>query len=248
MLELLDAGLPAPAVGGFTTRSGGVSAPPYDTLDLGRHVGDDPERVQANRSLLRAALGGAVLGFAQQVHGTRVAPLDEPAAAEGAPDGVPGVDGLFTGTPGLALVSMAADCLPLLLAEPDAGVVAAVHAGRAGLARGVVQAALGALVSRGADLARTTAVLGPAICGLCYELPEELADEVGGLVPGSRSTTREGTPSVDLAAGARTVLEAAGVGTVRAVGGCTYEQPERFFSHRRDGRTGRHAGVVRLTG
>lgn len=172
------------------------------------------------------------------MHGTSVAVVDGPRE-----QAVPATDALVTTARGLGLVVMAADCLPVLLADPAAGVVAAAHAGRAGLAAGVLQATLGAMRSLGAR--DVTAVVGPAACGRCYELPEELADEVGRAVPGSRSTTRAGTPAVDLTAGAVGLLRAAGA-SVTAVGGCTIEQPERLFSYRRDGRTGRHAGVVWL--
>ena len=194
----------------------------------------------ANREAVRRQTGVDALVFADQVHGTQVAvvdgPLDGPA---------PATDALVTATPRLGLVVMAADCLPVLLADASAGVVAAAHAGRAGLAAGVLQRTLEQMAALGArDI---SAVIGPAACGRCYELPEELADEVGAAVPGSRATTRTGTASVDLTAGATALLQAGGV-AVTAVGGCTIEQPGLFFSYRRDGRTGRHAGVVWLDG
>lgn len=237
-MQLLEAGLPAPARGAFTTRAGGVSRPPYDGLDLALHVGDDPADVVANRARLAAALDVEHLAFVEQVHGRGVAVVDGPR------DGAhPGADALVTATPGIGLVVLAADCLPVLLADPVAGVVGAAHAGRQGLAGGVLQATLEAMRDLGAEPARTTAVLGPAACGRCYEVPGAMADEVEAQVPGSRGTTRQGTASVDLAAGATGLL--AGLAEVRTVGGCTIEQPH-LYSYRRDGRTGRHAGVVRL--
>ena len=244
-LELLPAGLPGPAAGGFTTRTGGVSAGPWSTAHVARHVGDDPEHVSANRQLLAREVGLAPerLVFAEQVHGRGVALVDDGAAGQ-AP--VAAVDALVTAVPGLALVMMAADCLPVLLAEPVAGVVAAVHAGRQGLAAGVLQEALRVMAEQGAQPGRTSAVLGPAVCGRCYELPTEVADEVEAAVPGSRSRTRQGTAGVDLTAGAEAVLARAGVGQVRRVGGCTLEQPEAFYSYRGSGTTGRHAGLVWL--
>ena len=246
MLELLAADLPAPAGGAFSTRSGGVSAAPYDALNLGLHVEDEGRRVQANRSLLAEAAGlpEQDLVFAQQVHGAEVAVVDR--SSRGRDGAIAAVDALVTREPGLGLVVLAADCLPVLLADPEAGVVGAVHAGRQGLAAGVVQAALAAMQGLGARPERTAAVLGPAACGGCYEVPPELAAQVEAAVPGSRSTTRAGTPSVDLTAGATAVLRSAGVTDVRAVGGCTLEQPDRFFSYRRDARTGRHAGLAWL--
>ena len=237
-LVLLDAALPAPGRGGFTSRAGGTSLPPYDGLDLALHVGDDPAAVAANRALLSAALGGAPLVLAEQVHGNRVAVVTGPAGQAHA-----GVDALVTATPGIALVVLAADCLPVLLLDPVAGVAGAAHAGRQGLVAGVLQATVEAMAGLGATAADTRAVLGPAACGRCYEVPAAMADEVERAVPGSRGTTRQGTASVDLTAGATRLLQ--GLGQVRVVGGCTVEQ-QHCFSYRRDGRTGRHAGVVVL--
>ncbi len=247
-MRLLPAGLPTPATGGFTTRTGGVSTAPYRSLNLGLHVADDPDRVRTNRERIASAVGlpPAALVFAAQVHGPKVAVVT--AAPRGtAGVAVSGVDGLVTATPGLCLVVLAADCLPVLFAEPAAGVVAAAHAGRAGLVAGVLQETVAAMVGLGASAAQVTAVLGPAACGRCYELPTALADQVGAAVPGSRSTTRQGTAGVDLARGATGLLRAVGVTRVSAVGGCTIEQPERFFSYRRDGITGRHGALVGLS-
>jgi len=242
-LVLVPAGLPAPARGVFTTRAGGVSRGPYDAFDLALHVGDDPAAVTANRALLaeHTSLDAGALVFAEQVHGRGVAVVTGPAT-----EPCPGADALVTATPGLGLVVLAADCLPVLLADPVAGVVAVAHAGRQGLAGGVLQATLAAMAHLGATPAGTSAVLGPAACGACYELPDVLADEVAAAVPGSRTTTRAGTASIDLRAGARALLTRAGIARVQSVGGCTLEQPSRFYSYRRDGRTGRHAGLVQL--
>ena len=247
MLDLLDAGLPAPAVGCFSTRAGGVSTGPYAALNLGVHVEDDLRRVKVNRSLLAAAAGLGVedVVHMQQVHGAEVAVVDRTGAGA-RQGGVPSADALVTSTPGLGLAVLAADCLPVLLADPVARVVGAAHAGRQGLVAGVLHSALAAMVDLGATAACTTAVVGPSACGRCYEVPDAMADEVEAAVPGARSTTRQGTASVDLAAGAAGLLRAAGVRDVRTVGGCTIEQPDRWFSYRRDGVTGRHAGLVRL--
>ena len=248
MLELLAADLPAPAGGVFSTRAGGVSAAPYDALDLGVHVEDEERRVHANRQLVArsAALDDDDLVFAQQVHGAGVAVLDR-SSSRGRNGGISGVDALVTREPGLGLVILAADCLPVLLADPPADVVAAAHAGRQGLVAGVLQETVAAMSGLGADPAAVCAVIGPAACGRCYEVPDALADEVEAAVPGSRATTRTGTAAVDLTAGATAQLRASGVGEVLAVGGCTIEQPARFYSYRRDGRTGRHGGVVWLS-
>jgi len=243
VLDLLDAGLPLPARGVFTTRAGGTSAPPYAGLNLALHTEDDWDRVHANRDLLGRALGLSYreLVFGDQVHGTGVRLVTAPSA-RGRDRGLKATDGLVTTAPGVALVMMGADCLPVLLAGD--GVVGAAHVGRAGLAAGVLAEVLRVMREQGA--ARVVARIGPGICGRCYEVPEALAAEVEAAAPGSRSRTRQHTPAVDLAAGARQQLLAAGVDDVAAVGGCTAEQPDRFFSYRRDGVTGRHAGVVWL--
>lgn len=243
MLDLLEAGLPLPARGVFTTRPGGTSAPPYDGLNLALHTGDEWDRVHANRDLLGRALGLSFreLVFGDQVHGTGVRLVTGPSA-RGRDRGLRATDGLVTTTRGVALVMMGADCLPVLLAAD--GVVGAAHVGRAGLAAGVLPEVLGVMREQGA--AQVTARIGPGICGRCYEVPAALADEVEAQAPGSRARTRQHTPSIDLTAGARRQLQDAGVEDIEAVGGCTAEQPERFFSFRRDGVTGRHAGVVWL--
>ena len=239
MLQLLDAGLPAPARGVFTTRTGGVSRPPWDSLNLAVHVDDAHAAVQANRQLLVAQLGVAGLAFGKQVHGNNVRVVH--GLSNRTSRGLDDTDGLVTATPGIGLSMMGADCLPVLLASGQ--VVGAAHVGRHGLVRGVIARVVQVMREQGAG--DITATIGPGICGRCYQLPAALAGEVEKAVPGARSITEGGT-SVDLARGATLQLERAGV-PVQHVGGCTVEQPERFFSYRRDGLTGRHAGVVWLT-
>jgi YfiH family protein len=239
VLDLLDAGLPAPARGVFTTRAGGVSLPPWDSLNLAVHVEDAFGKVQTNRALLTDQLGVQGLAFGKQVHGAGVRLVK--GLSNKTSRGLDDTDGLVTTVPGVALVMMGADCLPVLLAGED--VVGAAHVGRLGLAKGVLPEVVRVMREQGA--AAITAVIGPGICGRCYEVPGSLAGEVEKAVPGSRSTTRQGTTSVDLTAGATAQLTRLGV-AVTAVGGCTLEQPERFFSYRREATTGRHAGVVWL--
>jgi YfiH family protein len=150
-------------------------------------------------------------------------------------------DALVTTTPGVALVMMGADCLPVLLAAET--VVGAAHVGRGGLVKQVLARTVETMRHEGAsDL---TAVIGPGICGRCYEVPASMAGEVEKAAPGSRCTTAAGTVGLDLTAGATAQLVALGV-SVTTVGGCTLEQPELFYSYRRDGLTGRHGGVVWL--
>jgi YfiH family protein len=221
----------------FTDRYGGVSRPPYDALNLATHVGDDPAAVAENRARLTAELGVPV-AWMEQVHGIDVAVVD---SAQVPP---PRADVLVTRTRGLALGVLVADCTPVLAADAAAGVVGVAHAGRKGLALGVVPALLDALAQAGAtDL---VARVGPSVCGRCYPVPAELQDEVARLVPGARSTAADGSPSLELAAGVVDQLTAAGV-TVEWLPECSVESPS-LFSYRRDGGvTGRYAGLVWLT-
>ena len=237
---MIPAGLPVPARGVFTTRAGGVSRPPWDSLNLAVHVDDAFARVQQNRQLVVEQLGLEGLAFGKQVHGSGVKVVR--GLSKKTSRGLDDTDALVTSVPGIGLAMMGADCLPVLLASD--GVVGAAHVGRPGLAKGVLHELVRVMREEGAgDLA---AVIGPGICGRCYEVPAAMAGEVEQAAPGSRSTTRQGTASVDLTAGATAQLRQQGV-AVTAVGGCTLEQPELFFSYRRDGVTGRHAGIVWLT-
>ena len=242
MLELLpviEAGLPAPARGVFTTRKGGVSLPPWDALNLARHVDDAHAKVMRNRALLTEQLGVDALAFGKQVHGAGVRLVM--GASNKTARGLDDTDGLVTTIPRLGLVMMGADCLPVLLAGD--GVVGAAHVGRPGLVKGVLREVVRVMRSQGAR--EISATIGPGICGLCYEVPASMAGEVEKAVPGTRASTRHGTTSVDLTRGATSQLADEGI-RVTTVGGCTLEQPELFFSYRRDGRTGRHGGVVWL--
>ncbi|MGQ0630193.1 MAG: peptidoglycan editing factor PgeF [Sporichthyaceae bacterium] len=230
---------PAGVRGVFTTRAGGTSMPPYAELNLATHVGDDPRTVRDNRAAVAAAVGLAPdrLVFMDQVHGSGVALVDR------VPSLPPVADALVTRTPGLALVVMVADCVPVLLADAEAGVVAAAHAGRKGLELGVVGAALRAMIDCGARPERVQAWLGPAIGGCCYEVPAQMRDEVEAAASGSAALTRAGTPALDLRAGLIVGLERAGVTRVGLVGTCTAENSDAF-SFRRDGVTGRFAGLI----
>jgi YfiH family protein len=239
----LDAGLPAPARGAFTTRQGGFSRPPWDSLNLAVHVGDAFATVQRNRAHLTGQLALDGLAFGKQVHGTGVRVVR--GLSRSTSRGLDDTDALVTTTPGIGLVVMGADCLPVLLAGSLAagGVVGAAHVGRGGLVKGVLRETVRVMREEGAEA--LTAVVGPGICGSCYEVPASLAGEAEKAAPGARSTTRAGTTGIDLLAGARAQLDELGVPST-AVGGCTLEQPELFFSYRRDDVTGRHAGVVWL--
>jgi hypothetical protein len=174
-----------------------------------------------------------------QVHGDDVLAVDAPGPAP--LDDVPAGDALVTTTRGVGLMIRVADCVPVLLADADAGVAGAVHAGRPGLALGIVARAVERMRQAGA--ARLVAWVGPHVCGGCYEVPEEMRAEVSALVPAAYAETTWGTPSLDIGAGVRAQLAVAGVEAVE-VGGCTREDP-RLHSYRRDGAAaGRLAGLV----
>ena len=219
-----------------TDRSGGVSVGPYAGLNLGGHVGDDPASVGENRARLAGELGLAAdrLVFMDQCHGAEV------AVVEARPEVPPAVDALVTTTPGLALAALVADCTPVLLADADAGVVAAVHAGRPGMVKGVVPRAVEAMRDLGAR--NISAVVGPSVCPRCYEVPSSMRDEAAAVAPVSRAISWVGTPAVDVAAGVVAQLVEEGL-SVEWVPGCAREDV-RLYSYRRDGTTGRFAGVV----
>ncbi|MFE1907149.1 peptidoglycan editing factor PgeF [Streptomyces gardneri] len=228
----------------FTDRWGGVSAVPYEELNLGGAVGDDPESVRTNRALAAGALGldPARVVWMNQVHGADVAEVEGPWTGEA----VPAVDGLVTATRGLALAVLTADCVPVLLADPVAGVVSAAHAGRPGMVAGIVPAAVEAMIRLGADPARIVARTGPAVCGRCYEVPEAMRAEVAETEPAAWAETSWGTPAVDVTAGVHAQLERLGVTDRRAAPACTRESGDHY-SYRRDRTTGRLAGYVWLT-
>ncbi|MFC8309200.1 peptidoglycan editing factor PgeF [Streptomyces olivaceus] len=228
---------------GFTDRWGGVSAVPYEELNLGGAVGDDPGAVAANRELAAKSLGvdPARVVWMNQVHGADVAVADAPWGDRP----VPRADAVVTAERGLPLAVLTADCVPVLLADPAAGVVAAAHAGRPGLVAGVVPAAVRAMTGLGADPARIVARTGPAVCGRCYEVPEEMRADVSAVVPEAYAETSWGTPALDVSAGVHAQLERLGVRERTQSPVCTRESTDHF-SYRRDRTTGRLAGYVWL--
>lgn len=223
----------------FTDRRGGGSAAPYDSLNLGDHVGDDPDAVAENRRIAGELVPGVSRAAAEwvwlrQVHGHEVVTV---AAAPAEP---PEADAAVTTTLGLPLVVMTADCAPVALASP--GGVAVVHAGWPGLEQDVLGAAVDAL--RAVAPGPVTAWLGPCVHPGRYEFGTELLDRLAGhLGPEVASVTDTGTPALDIPTAVRVSLARAGVDDLTDVGVCTATSPDHF-SHRRDGVTGRQAVVV----
>ena len=216
----------------FTNRTGGASSGAFASLNLGTHVSDDLETVLVNRALLAKDLGP--VQYMSQVHGNRVAIIEEIT------DEDPTADALVTGIPGISLAVQVADCIPLLLHSSES--VAAVHVGRKGLVNEVTRAALQVMRDMGST--KITAIIGPSICGNCYEVSQEIHDEVVAQHPSARSTTNNGTPALNLPAALLQVLADEGV-TVIDESRCTVEHQD-LYSYRRDGVTGRQAGIISL--
>ncbi|WP_377641934.1 polyphenol oxidase family protein [Oryzobacter terrae] len=215
-----------------TDRSAGVSTGRWSGLNLGAHVEDDPAAVAENRRLLGERVGRRVV-YMDQCHGAEVVVLDD------VPDVPPRCDGVVTRSSELALAVLVADCVPVLLSGTG-GVVAAVHAGRPGMVAGVVPRTLEVMAEL--DAGEVDAVVGPSVCGRCYEVPVEMRSAAAKVEPVSATVSWTGTPAVDVAAGVVAQLHAAGV-PVRWVPGCSRERDD-LYSYRRDGTTGRFAGVV----
>lgn len=233
-------------VAGFTTRLGGASPPPWESFNLGLNVGDDPQRVAAHRNLLADEVGSPLV-FMKQVHGAEVTYVSgSTPPGDGTGHGDPECDALVTDADEVGLVVQVADCVPVLLADSDRGVIGVAHAGRAGVVAGVVAATVAALRDLGA--ARLRAVIGPSICGACYEVPAAMRSDVAAVCRPAFSQTRSGTPALDLPAAVAAQLAAGGVRDVERLEQCTYEH-DAFYSHRLShhdaaGVTGRFAGYI----
>ncbi|KMY23815.1 hypothetical protein ACU19_02125 [Actinobaculum suis] len=242
---------------GFTSRAGGVSESPFESCNLGHHVGDNPGRVSRNRELLARELGTRPV-FMDQVHGTRIA--DAAALAESGCYASPETDGLTLAPPAaandgkasFAAAVMVADCMPVLLVGKTSPRAAAVHAGRRGLLAGIVPVAIERL---GVPV---DVYVGPCICPACYEVSAQMQEDSAAILPGVGASSRWGTPALDMRAGLRAQL--AGnplVGQIYDNEPCTYEDPT-YYSYRRathvaqrsgegaQPRTGRFAGIVTL--
>lgn len=212
----------------FTDRRGGESLGVYESLNFALHVGDDPGVVDSNRKKIGSAQ------FMNQVHGNHIEVVDSLRLE------TPTCDGLVTKSPNLSLAVMVADCIPLLLVSKE--VVGAIHVGRAGLVNRIALKAIQMMRSLGAI--EIHAVLGPSICGSCYEVPFQMQQDVIADHPRAFATTSKGTPGLDLPKALIADLIAAGV-SYEASTICTFED-EMYFSHRRQNPTGRFAGIVTL--
>ncbi|HJL01891.1 MAG TPA: peptidoglycan editing factor PgeF [Polyangiaceae bacterium LLY-WYZ-15_(1-7)] len=232
---------------GFALRTGGVSAPPFDSLNLGRGLGDAPDAVAENHRRLAEAVGYGRLFELSQVHGRRVRAVgagEDPVAVrqeEG--------DALFATEPGVAVGVRVADCAPLLIADPGTGAVAAVHAGWRGVEARIAEAAIEALEEIGASREALLVAIGPHIRLGWFEVGEEVAERLEAVAHGVTCVDRTtgDKPHVDLTAILFAQLAALGVARARIddLGGCTYADRSRFFSYRRDGKaTGRHLAVI----
>jgi YfiH family protein len=233
----------------ITTRNGGTSRPPFDSMNLATHLDDDPAAVRVNRELLRAHLPAEPC-WLEQVHGTRVVQADAAAPPQQA-------DGCVARDPGRVCAVMIADCLPVLLCDRAGTTVAAAHAGWRGLSAGVLESTVAAM---GCEPAQLMAYLGPAIGPQAFEVQVEVLDAFTRAHPRAGECFRAkpvppgapqnpGTPQkwlADLYGLARQRLVGAGVRAVYGGTGCTFSEPGRFFSHRRDRHTGRQAALIWL--
>jgi YfiH family protein len=241
-MQLLTSPLLAAFAHGFTTRAGGVSPPPWDGLNLGGAVGDEPSRVAENWRRLEAGTG---LRFARvrQVHGARVIRADAPC------DPAEEADVVLSAAAGVAACVSIADCVPILLADPESGAVGAVHAGWRGTLAGAAARAVEAMRAEfGAPAERLLAAIGPSIGACCYEVSADVAGPFREAFGPAAVRERPGAaPHVDLWAANHAVLAHAGVAPERThvLGACTACDRDRFFSHRRDrGRTGRQVAFI----
>jgi YfiH family protein len=224
---------------GFTSIRGGSSVGDFESLNLGGRVGDDPLTVEANRMLVANAFGVAPhrLLFMNQRQGVDIVAVNSPWVGE-----PPQADGLVTTSTDVALAVLVADCTPVLLVDRGAGVAAAVHAGRPGMMSGIVDRAVDAMTDLGAR--SISAVVGPSICPRCYEVPEAMRVQAAKVTPVAAAISWQGTPAIDVAGAVVDQLRARSV-AVQWIAGCSRESTE-LFSYRRQHRTGRFAGVVRL--
>ena len=218
------------------SRNGGSSLPPFASLNLASYVGDSDENVSANLAITKDLVSASEISVMNAEHGNVVQVVNEPGLA------LPG-DGLITNQIGLAVVALAADCVPFGLVDPVNGVIAVGHAGWRGVLANVMQALLDEFVATGAQLKHTQVVIGPAICANCYEVPAERVEQFRKSRPEAIATTR----NLDLIAGVKSVLEPQ-VAKIHEISGCTLESSDLFSYRRAAGEpTGRGGLVIAIS-
>jgi YfiH family protein len=214
------------------SRSGGASKQPFDSLNVASYVGDDEDSVSENIEVVRQLVKANRVSIMNAEHGSVVHQVSKPGIAE------PG-DGLVTTVPSLALLALAADCVPFGLVDPVNSVIAVGHAGWRGVLANVMQALLDEFVVSGAQLHHTQAVIGPAICAKCYEVPTERVEQFRDVRPAAIASTR----NIDLNAGVKSVL-ATQVKQIHEISGCTFESSELFSYRRAAGKPTGRGGLV----
>ena len=225
----------------FTSRAGGVSASPYASFNLGYHVGDSPQAVAENRERLSRVLGLEDIVWMEQLHTNTVSIIDEPQT-----EPVAATDAIITTRRCLGLAVLVADCTPVLLVDIEAGVIAAAHAGRLGARNGIITKTVQGMVELGARPAAIQVLMGPAASGTNYEVPEDMANDFENHLPGSKMRTAKGTWGIDIRRGLVRQLLGLGITAIQSDPRCTIDN-EDFFSYRREGTTGRQAGIIWLT-
>jgi YfiH family protein len=218
------------------SRDGGTSLAPFDSLNLASYVGDSAENVSANLAIAKGLVSASEISVMNAEHGNTVHIVSEPGVAQSG-------DGLITKQTDLALVALAADCVPFGLVDPVNGVIAVGHAGWRGVLANVMQALLDEFVSTGAQLKHTQAVIGPAICAKCYEVPAERVEQFRVVRPDAIASSR----NLDLIAGVKSVL-ATQVTKIHEISGCTLESSDLFSYRRAAGEpTGRGGLVIAIS-
>ena len=218
------------------SRRGGTSLAPFESLNLASYVGDSAENVAANLAIAQGLVSASEISVMNADHGNTVHVVSEPGVAH------PG-DGLITKQADLALVTLAADCVPFGLVDPVNGVIAVGHAGWRGVLANVMQALLDEFVASGAQLKHTQAVIGPAICAKCYEVPAERVEQFRVVRPEAIASAR----NLDLIAGVKSVL-ATQVTKIHEISGCTLESSDLFSYRRAAGEpTGRGGLVIAIS-
>ena len=218
------------------SRNGGTSRSPFDSLNLASYVGDSAENVLANLAIAKDLVSASEISVMNAEHGNKVHVVSDAGVAKRG-------DGLITEQAGLALVALAADCVPFGLVDPVNGLIAVGHAGWRGVLANVMQALVDEFVSTGAQLKHTQAVIGPAICAKCYEVPAERVEQFRNVRPEAISSPR----NLDLTAGVKSVL-ATQVTKIHEISGCTLESSDLFSYRRAAGEpTGRGGLVIAIS-